>query len=180
MPELNAAAVEQYTQGRLHRDDLETLRLLPAGIAAARRYCGWHVSPVIDDDEITLDGPGGRLLTLPTLRLDELTKLTEDGIDLVLADLEISGKGMVRKRSGAYWTCRFSGLVVKMTHGFDDADDFNAAVLSWIDRSSMASVGGRPTVVGPFQYPSEAMAAGSAFSDVERSLLDKYRLEPAA
>src|SRR5690242_16511608 len=111
MPDLDAAAVEQYTQGRLHRDDLETLRLLAYGVAAARRFCGWHVSPVIEADEVTLDGPGGRLLTLPTLRLDELTQITEDGTDLVLADLEVSSKGMVRKRSGACWTARFSGLV---------------------------------------------------------------------
>jgi hypothetical protein len=67
-----------------------------------------------------------------------------------------------------------------MTHGFEDADDFNAAVLSYVDRSSLAATGGRLKAVGPFQfYDSETMAGASPFSVVERSLLEQYRLESA-
>lgn len=180
MPELTAAAVEQYTQGRLHRDDTETLRMLSLGLAAARRHCGWHVSPVIDDEQITLDGPGGRLLALPTLRLDGdgVTEIVEDGTALDISNLEVSKKGMVRKRSGAFWTRRFSGLVVTMTHGYADADDFNAAVLSLIDRASFAPAGGRMKAVGPFVYDIEKAAGG--WTEQERSWLAPFRLERPA
>lgn len=178
--ELSSTDVELYTSGRLGRDDDETLRLLSSGLAAARRFCGWHVAAVRADDQVTIDGPGSPLLVLPTLRLIELVGVTECGAALDVAnDLFVSARGLVRKRSGARWSGDYGAVVVTMTHGFDAADDFNAAVLSWVDRQSLAPTGGRPRVVGPFQYEAETMAAGSAFSVVERSLLEQYRLESA-
>lgn len=180
MADLTRAAVARYTSGRLDADADETKRLLSAGLAAARRFCGWHVT-YIDGDEVTLDGPGSGLLVLPTLRLMELTSVVENGAELdVTNDLHVSPRGLVRKRSGARWSADFGSVVVTMSHGFDDPSDFNTAVLSFIDRSSLAAAGGRAKVVGPFQYDAEAMAAGSAFSVVERSLLELYRLESPA
>ena len=76
-------------------------------------------------------------------------------------------------------TRRFGGIVVTMTHGFTTAPDFEAAVLSWIDRASLAPIGGRARVVGPFQYETESLAAGSTFTQSERALLEQYRLELA-
>lgn len=128
-----------------------------------------------------MDGPASALLVLPTLRLVELTGVVEDGVALdVGMDVHVSSRGLVRKRSGARWSAHYGSIVVTMDHGFDDADDFDAAVLSWVDRSSLSAVGGRPKVIGPIQYETEAMAAGSAFSVVERSLLEQYRLESPA
>lgn len=180
MAEPTAADVERYTSGRLDKDELETLRLLSAGLTAARRFCGWHVSPILVEDDVTIDGPDSALLVLPTLRLVELTSLVEDGITLdVDADLRVSRRGLVNKRSGGRWSRHFGAITVSMEHGFDAADDFNAAVLSFVDRSSLAATGGRHKAVGPFQYEGEKFSAGSAFSDVERNLLSQYRLEMA-
>jgi hypothetical protein len=180
MADLSPATVERYTSGRLAADAKETKRLLSAGLSAARRFCGWHVT-YIEDDEVTLDGPGTPLLVLPTLRLVELTSVVENDVELdVATELHVSPRGLVRKRSGAYWSGNYGAIVATMAHGFDAADDFNAAVLSFVDRTSLAATGGRPKVVGPFQYDSEAMADGSAFSVAERSLLERFRLESAA
>jgi hypothetical protein len=44
---LDVLAVEAFTEGRLNRDDAETQRQLDAALAAARGYCGWHVTPVV-------------------------------------------------------------------------------------------------------------------------------------
>ena len=82
MPELTTADVEQYTGGRLDKDHPETISLLARGLGAARRFCGWHVTPVQTDTDRVLDGPGSRLLRLPTLRLNALTAVTEDGTEL--------------------------------------------------------------------------------------------------
>lgn len=177
MPELSAADVAQYTKGRLAAPvppdtDNETTRLLAERLTAARRYCGWHVTPVREDDELTLDGPGGRLLRLPTLRLVELVEVTENGVTLDVADLNVSPLGLVSKKSGGYWASNFGAITVKMTHGFDTAPDFDAAVLSAIDRASFAPEGGRLRVIGPFQYETEG-------SGSECAILDLYRLEPA-
>jgi len=177
---LAPADVQRYTSGRLAADNPETQRLLSAGLAAARRFCGWHVAPVKQNQEVTLDGPGGKLLVLPTLALVELTSVEEDGVALdVDNDLRVSPRGLVQKRSGGLWCRHYGAVQVTMTHGYEEAPGFNAAVLSFVDRSSLAPSGGRANVIGPFQYPVEAMAAASAFSTVERSLLEQYRLESA-
>lgn len=170
---LTAAVVEQYTKGRLVDGDDETERLLAAGLGAARRYCGWHVTPVAEEDALTLDGPGGRLLRLPTLRLVELVSVTEDGVELDIADLYVSPLGMVTKKSGAWWSYNLGGIEIVMTHGFDDAPDFDAAVLSAIDRASLAPTGGAVKAVGPFVFDTDGTVA-------ERAILDLYRLERPA
>lgn len=158
-----------------------------AARSAARRFCGWHVTPVREDHVVTIDGPGSRLLVLPTLRLVELTSVVEHGVALdVEADLDVSPRGLVTKKSGAYWSSRYGAIVVTMTHGFpsdvaedDDeinAADFSAAVASIAERSA----NDKPRKVGPVEWDTQAMDDGSAFSVVERSLLEQYRLERPA
>lgn len=191
---LDAEALSSYTKGRLDDEDDETARHLAAALVAARRYCGWHVTPVIEDDELVLDGPGSTMLMLPTLRMLALTSVIENGRDLDLTTLEWSSRGMVRKIShlshhgyyGAHehcrngWTSKLGGITVKITHGFDEAPDFESAVLSIADRSSQAPTGGQPVAVGPFRWAEDGIASGSAFSTAELSILDAYRLERPA
>ena len=86
MAELDASDVESFTNGRLSDDDA-TARLLASALAAARRYCGWHVSPVREGDEIEVDGPGGRVLSLPTLNLAEVSELSEVGVSVDVGSL---------------------------------------------------------------------------------------------
>lgn len=145
--------------------------------SVARRFCGWHVTPVHTAEVVTLDGPGSPLLVLPTLRLVEVVEVVENGVPVNVADLHWSTRGLVRKKSGALWSRNYGAIVVKMTHGFEENDalDFNAAVLSYAERSD----GDKPRVVGPFQWDTKPMAPGSAFSVAERSLLEQYRLESA-
>lgn len=177
MPELDVAAVEQYTQGRLDRDDPRTADLLAEGLSTARRWCGWHVTPALAAVDVVMDGPGSRVLALPTLKLDTLDEISENGVVLDVAELEVSPRGMVMKRHGGLWTGRFGGITVSMTHGFPDAPDFNAAVLSYINR--MADAGsGQPIAVGPFRW-SEDKPEG-VFTGGERGRLEQYRLESPA
>lgn len=181
MPEPTVADVQQYTGGRIDKTAPETAQLLERGLAAVRRYCGWHVAPATTDAvTLTIDGPGGRLLRLPTLRLivDDDFAITEEGVELDVADLYVSERGMVTKKSGAFWSHKFGAITVTMNHGYDDAPDFFAAALSVIDRMSLAPTGGRANVIGPFQYPVDAIAAGTPFTAAEKALLDLYRLEP--
>lgn len=175
---LNAAALAQYTKGRLVADDSETERNLAAGLAAVQRWCGWHVTPVKQGHEVGLDGPGGPLLRLPTLRLVELLSVSEDGATLNLGSLEWSKTGLVRKKSGALWSSKLGAITVTMDHGFAEAADFESAVLSYIDRMSKAPTGEEPIAVGPFRWPEMKIGAGSAFSMTELAILDLYRLEP--
>ena len=173
---LDVVAVEAFTNGRLDRDDDETQRQLDAALAAARTYCGWHVTPVMADVELTLDGPGDRLLVLPTLKLTELSEVSEDGVELNLAELHWSARGLIAKRGGTYWSSLFGSIVVVFSHGYSSAPDFESVVLSAIDRGGFSSESG-PRVIGPFQYTDALAPAGSAFTGMERMVLDRYSLE---
>lgn len=176
--ELTTLDVENYTQGRLHADDPETVRTLAAALGAARRYCGWSVTPAASA-VLTVDGPGSALLVLPTLRLIAVTSLTEDGAAVALEDISFSARGLVRKRNHGCWTGEYGGIVATVTHGFDEAWDWQAAVLSAADRGGFdAGGGGELTAIGPFQYGARE-AAGSVFTDRERAVLDLYALERA-
>lgn len=179
--ELTPEDVATFTKGRLDADDDATAMLLAIAVAAARRYCGWHVTPVRTEDALTVDGPGSAMLVLPTLRMTALTSVTEDGAPVDLSTLVWSARGLVRKKSGTGWSDKFGSIEVKMSHGFAEAPDWQAAVLSMVDRISedfslSSSIASR-LVVGPFEFPEPSAAAGSAFTMIERAILDSYALE---
>lgn len=190
---LDVVAVETFTQGRLLRDDEETQRQLDAALAAVRNYCGWHVTPVLTNAEITVDGPGGPLLTLPTLNLTALTSVVEDGIELDTTALAFSARGMVAKKRAQlvplsyahyrampwnFWTDCFQGITVTMTHGFGSVPDFEAVVLAAIERGGFAAGSDAEVkVIGPFQYETAGMTGGTIFTSAELAVLDRYRLE---
>ena len=173
---LNAVAVESFTRGRLDRDDDETQRQLDAALAAARHYCGWHVTPVLTDQTVTLDGPDAHLLVLPTLNMTELSEVDEDGEELDLADLNWSARGLIAKRSGHWWTPMFGAITVIFSHGYATAPDFESVVLGAIERGAF-SPEVAPRVVGPFQYSDAPNTAGELFTNAERAVLDRYALE---
>lgn len=172
---LDVVTVEAFTHGRLHRDSPDTQRQMEAALAAARRYCGWHVTPTIEETVI-LDGPGGQTLILPTLAVQVISEIVESGEQVDIADVTWSRRGMVAKRSGGVWTQEFSGIEVTFTHGFVDATDFDSVILAAIDRGGF-DADSSVRVIGPFQYGSSTSVAGPSFNEAERSVLDLYRLE---
>lgn len=173
------ADVATFTLGRLAADDPRVAQLLTDAVADARTLCGWHVTPV-RQSTMTLDGPGSPLLVLPTLRMTGLAEVTEDGVDLDVSTLAWSSRGLVRKKSGARWSCEFGSITVKFTHGFAAADaaGWRRAVLSCVDRRSLDLGGGQPTRVGPFEWGSSSVAG--MFSQAEQAALELFRLEKPA
>jgi hypothetical protein len=191
MPEPTAADVELFTGGRILADSVETYRALQRALSAVRNYCGWHVTPVKVGDVVILDGPGDSALALPTRQLGTLTSVVEDGITLSVSDLVPSvdplSKGRVlRKKSGAYWTWKYGAITVTMTHGYADAPDWNAAVLSVVNEMWLAARAGvgagfsvkRNRVDDTEREWFDAQAAQAAIPTVE-NLLSQYRLIPA-
>lgn len=183
MPEPTVDDVIAYTNGTLADDD-ETARMLAAALAAARTYCRWPVTPVVTDDVVTLDGPADQLLALPTMQLVDLTELTENGVaadvDTLLwqpAPVGRPVRATVYKPFGAYWTGCRGEITVTMTHGFDTADDFNAAVLDAVARMATAKSRADPALiekrVADVDYRWSETVAAAIFDE---SLLGPYRL----
>lgn len=144
---------------------------LNAATAAVRLYCGWHIAPVIVES-VVLDGPGGDLLMLPTLRLVDLADVKNDGASVV--DPQWSRAGMVRHWS---WSSKFRSITATMTHGFDACPDDLVGVLTTM--ASAGLVGMQGQTVGPFSLLASSGSAGSfVVSPAHKQVLDKYRLPP--
>lgn len=188
MAELTAADVDTYTNGRLAAADPATAAWLDRALKAARRYCGWRVTPPAVET-VTLDGPGGRRLSLPTMHLVELQSLSEDGTSLDVDDLYVSALGLVRKKSGGCWSHRYGALEVTMNHGYTDATDWQSGVLELIDRMSQLPgtvVGNSGPMVKKHVDDVEygwALTIGDPgnqrlYDMLNHTLFDSYRLEP--
>lgn len=151
-----------------------------AALAAARGYCGWMVTPP-ETVTITVDGPGGSVLSLPTLKLTTLTAVIEDGVALDVDDLLVSeNRGLVLKKSGAFWSRRYAGITVTMTHGHAAAPDFDAAVEQAAKALSSAMIRDDPALtvkkVDDVQYTWAAGVQGNALNE---ALLAPYRILPS-
>lgn len=143
--DLTVVDVENYTKGRLSRDDPETQRALDAALARVRNYCGWHVSPVKTETMIK-DGTNDRWLFLPTQKIVEITSVTECGtaLDLTTVKQSADAMGILVKTCG-HWRHGFSNIEIELSHGYTAAEaaDFREAVLSLIDQASFTIGEGR-------------------------------------
>lgn len=151
-----------------------------AALAAARRYCGWPVTPPEEGVTVTVDGPGGPVLSLPSLYVTAVSAVVEDDVELDVADLLVSSTGVVRKRSGACWTSAYAGVVVTMTHGFAAAPDFDAAVEQAAAALEAAAGRDDPALkrekVVDVEY--EWFGDGAVSQFLNTSLLAPYRILP--
>lgn len=89
---------------------------LAAAHGAVRRFCGWHVAPVIEET-LTLDGSGGTDILLPSLRVMQLVSVLNDGTS-VASQVDTSRAGILRLTSGT-WTRRLGRVVVTLRHGYE-------------------------------------------------------------
>ncbi|UYL86861.1 head-to-tail adaptor [Gordonia phage RavenCo17] len=79
-----------------------------------RRYCGWHIAPVIEDAVVTLDHLGHRVLPLPTLHLIEVTSV-EDADGNEIGGYTWSDDGLLRRERG--WPQGYRSVRVTFSHG---------------------------------------------------------------
>lgn len=169
------------TGGQVAASDARLGPLLDAASAAVRRYCGWHISPVAEET-LVLDGPGGDLLVLPTLRLEMVTSLTVSGEAVDVAGLEWSGNGEVRRRGG--WPDRFRSVVIGIRHGFADAPDVQQIVQQVVANAISSPMGATREQAGQVsvQWSTTAPGVSGGLSLLERDLavLDRYRLPGGA
>lgn len=143
----------------------------PAAQSVIRSYCGWHIAPVVVQ-EIVLDGPGGTLLSLPTLRLVDVEFVENDGRPVT--DPQWSGDGMIR----GHWSDRFRGIRARIRHGYDECPpEIIAAADRLLRTERLAGMG---TVrIGGISVQAEApQVASPALDPYVVGILDRYRIQP--
>lgn len=150
-----------------------------AAMGAIRRYCGWHIAPVISQTLI-LDGSGRQVLLLPTLRLKSVEAVKEHGRAVPLDGIEWSHKGILRRRTR--WTDRLRGVEVSLHHGFDDTPQLSALVVSVAERARASPAGVVSESAGAVNIRFSTFGSGAAgavaLMEHEYALLDQYRLPP--
>ena len=141
-------------------------------VDAIRGYCGWHIWPAREDD-LTVDGEGGRVLTLPTLWVSDVESVVENDVALAIDDYEWSASGDL-KRVGRCWTTRWRGVQVALTHGYGECPfaSLIGAVAGEVDGEAD---GGPMKKIGPFEWGATAGAGSQAILPY-RGTLDLYRL----
>jgi hypothetical protein len=155
-----------------------------AAQAAVRRFCGWHVAPVIEQT-FTVDGPGGHVLALPTLRLVDVLAVSQDGVEFTadeIAAMDWSHDGYIRaplqvmdwpddwRWHPGRWTKRLRGVQVTIVHGFESTPELEALIA---DLASRATTG----VVVRKQIGNRSVEfTPPGLLQHEKDMLAKYRL----
>lgn len=188
-PLASPAQLEAYTKGKLKADDARVPDALAAVSRSIRRRAGWHIFPVVTDHQLVLDGPGGAVLALPTLKLVKLTSLTDAGavIDVTPGaspGVDVSkGTGLVRKTDGSAWTRRYGQIQVTMDHGEEEVPDLALLTLKLAARGLASPMGATREQAGSlsvnWSMTTQGVAAGITPSADERVLMDSYTLVTA-
>lgn len=153
-------------------------RRLAAAENAVRRYCGWHIAPVIDD-ELVLDGSGTRTLFVPSLRVDSILSCEVGGVPVDVETLEWSGDGYLRRSCGV-WPDRLRAVKLSIRHGFESAPEVVEIVHEMAERA-MSAVGGRVRETAGGVSIANATTApgvsgGVVLMEHERVQLEPYRI----
>jgi hypothetical protein len=122
-PLVTPAEFSAWTGGKIPEADPRLEPLLLGASAGVRRWCGWHIAPVLEET-LTGDGPAGRLLLLPTGRLLAVLEASDAGTVLDVSGVDFSRSGMVElpRTSGTWWSGRLGAVSVRVRHGYDLAD----------------------------------------------------------
>lgn len=117
---VTAEEFSAWTNGKVSASDPRLEPLLKGASAGLRRFAGWHIAPVLEETLVG-DGPGGRLLVLPTGRLISVVSIDNGGTVMDPLEVDPSKAGMLELRSG-WWSSRFGAVSVRVRHGYDLAD----------------------------------------------------------
>lgn len=182
MAELTVDDLIAYSGDRLADTD-ETQRVLDAAQAFVRNYCGWHVSPVRENDELVVDGSNARVLNLPTKKMLALHSIVEDGVT-VFSDSEgsitvepyWSVLGAVSKIGAGRWTWKPRAVTVEIDHGYTESEaaDWRGCVLGVANRASLSVAGQFSSMsAGPF---SVTLGSAELLLPSDTTILDRYTL----
>lgn len=153
--------------------------LIDQATALVRSYCGWHVSPVVADDVVTLMGSGRPSILLPSLHVTDVTAVVEDGTALELTDFVWDESGIIGRLT-VPWTTPDKTITVTFTHGYASAPDFEAVIMAVASRAQASPDGVVRRQVGlvsdTYSQTGTGTAGGVALLPSEKDILRAYRI----
>lgn len=140
-------------------------------------YCGWHIAPS-RSDELVVDSNGADVLVLPTLRMTALEELSVDDSLIDPSSVEWSEAGFIRR--DAAWPNKLRGVTVRITHGYEAMPlDVQAVIERLAARALDADGSGLLVQVGQVRVATDDDGLPySGLSELDRIVLDRYRLPP--
>ena len=180
-PLISAAEFSQGTNGVISADDPRVHGIIAGASAAVRAYCGWHIGPVVDQF-LFVDGPGGRELTLPTMRVVDLKKILYRGQEIDHDSYSWSESGQVRLHSG-FWPSGYRALTVHIEHGFEDFADVRQVVQQVASNAIASSMGATREQAGgvsvSWALTAPNVSGGVSLLQRDLAVLDAYKIRRA-
>lgn len=164
-PLASTTELRQWKQLDEAEFDTDSATLAVAGASGMiRSHCGWDISQTTVTDAI-LDGPGGRSLWLPTLKLTAVGSVVVNG-DVLTVDTQYDWTSYGKLIHRGCWPCKPRSITVTYTHGWATVPDVvktACLIVAGILYDNPEMLGSMSEAWGPFNqsrsYPSTAPAA---------------------
>lgn len=134
-----------------------------------RSYCRWGIAQ--ETTTFTVDANGGRVVALPTLRLNDVTAVAVDGATLDAADFEWSSNGLLYRINGGCWPIGARRIVADVDHGYDPAPDEVRIVVCAVAARLYANPEGLAS-----KTAADTGRVFTGLSELEMSLVAGYRI----
>lgn len=146
---------------RVTQEDVDT------AVAVVRELAGWHIFPK-RREMLSVDHDGGRVVFLPTMRLEKVHDVFVNGVPIEKGAYSFSASGMLTLRRPPRG---FSVIEVDAEHGYDDPP-----VVAVVHR--MAERAHAPSESYSVGGISVGAPAGLTPQSTEWRILDAYKLGP--
>ena len=179
-PFLTPEELSDAIKGTVPPSDPRIEPLIAGASRAVRRWCRWHITPVVQQTW-TVDTDGSRLISLPTMRLVEVTNVTVSGQVLDLTtDLEWSQLGELHRLGPVPWPVGYRRVTITGRHGYDDAPDV-AQIITQVVANALASpLGATREQAGQtsitWAQTAPGVAGGMSLLERDLAVLATYRL----
>lgn len=177
-----------WSRGTIDPADATAALMLDASSSLIRRYCGWHIYPSVAF-ALTMDGPGGTVLQLPSKHVTDVSSVTEAGVVTdtsvyrwsELGEIERSTEFWQNGRWNSIWARGYRTIVATFTSGYDDPPpELSTMAMSMTARTLASPTGATREQAGgvAIQYAlsSTHAAGGLALMENDMQLLEPYRI----
>lgn len=158
--------------GKIHPEDPRLADAAAGASEAVRRYCGWHVTPVIRET-VTLDATG-TLLKLPTMRVLNIEDVYLHGELLDEGDYSWSQMGVISFRVPV--KRKYRAVTLTITHGYHEAPDLVQAASKAALFSLASPLGVTREQAGQISV-SWGSQRGMGFDFRDTALMRPYKLQ---